>query len=346
MKCRNIIVMKKYFAIYLVLLLLFPVAPCFSQNHSSDKLLAKKYYEEAKETAAKEMVSYYATERTVRKFISLYHAASDKNAAISTAWLNRAIFHSALKEYDQSFVVLDSARMYASNTTEKRYIDLYYGYILEEKGDSAEAMKYYNKALEQALKTYGSFEPSLPIAIDIWECMLPAKGVDVAEEYFLNYLSKIKGISEKEKESWSKLATRPVARVMGRKWYIHSKAADVYVVSESEMEELRLVDKFYRSFRDEVEKDTRDMRGVIDGSLSDELIKKASSDYSLIWGADIKELKANSPAGMVILKREDAGWYEVKYYKGEYASVVDVHVARIGSELRIDEIIRKENETK
>jgi tetratricopeptide (TPR) repeat protein len=331
--------MKRYFAIYMVLLLLFPVAPCFSQKVSSDKELSEMYYGEAAETIVKERVSFYATEGTIRKLISLYHAASDKNAAKIGAWVSRACCHSALKEYDQSFVVLDSARLYASDTTDKRFIDLWYGYTLEEKGDSAEAMKYYNKALEQALKIYGSFEPSLPVAIDIWECMLPAKGVDVAEEYFLNYLSKIKGISEKEKESWSKLATRPVARVMGRKWDVHSKAAGVYIVSESEMEELRLVDKFYKSVIDEIAKDTVDMAGIIDGSLSEDLIKKASTDYSLIWGADIKELKEHYPASCTLFKSDEAGYYEVKYYAGNYESSAYVHVARTDSGLRIDKIV-------
>lgn len=171
----------------------------------------------------------------MEKILSKYQEAATLSPDILTAFINQALCYNALGKYSSALEVLDTAEKHASMNDEKSLVALYKGYTLEYSGKKKEAQKYYDKALDYDLKEYAKVKP---ITVERWEKLLAAKGLDEASA-FLKKTIATENLDEQEKTMLQGLAEKPQAKVMGRDWYIWSKASGIKVVSKEELENMK-----------------------------------------------------------------------------------------------------------
>lgn len=314
---------------------------CGSRPSVVNRAETENQYEASKRSDSIDIVEYYATENAIRKLIANYDAVANANP-VYQKWLGQASCYCALKDYKKALSLTDSAEAHSEDAFEVLHIQLKRGYILEDSGNKTEAALYYEKALQGAQKQNAqSANTLLSSLIDMWECLMATYDADVAAEYFLEQLRFIENMDEKDKDSWSLLATKSIYGVMGREWYIHCKAAGVYVVSESEMAEIRFLKRFSNSFKDKLKEETPNIQELTKTFFSDELQETVSKNDALIFGIAPKNLQTRLPITIGIIKEKDSGWYKLRLTDNdyEYDIKVGMHVAHGDKTLRIDNIL-------
>lgn len=303
---------------------------CSSQSVSNKRYRAENLYREAKQIGNKEIIGRYVTKATLMRIIEKYKEVSCEDKTLITSWINQALGYCTFQDYKNALAVLDSASIYTETDDDKSEINLYRGYILEDSGNSNEANVYYEKALQLSDKHSLN---SIPTIIQQWEILLAAKGLEYATDYLSKELEGM-NINSNEKEIYSKLLDKSVAHVMGRKFYIHSRASGLYIVTQQQLDELRFAYDTSKSLAEECVKDNPDFTNLVTTGFINKLSQKEQHMIKTLI-ADIR----NHPRGGIDLTVMDkSGWYKVKYFIAGFERELLLNVTSVNGKQEIGNI--------
>ena len=288
----------------------------------------------------KEIFGYYSTAEGVKLTIEKNQKSIEQDKKSYFRWITQARAYCTLKDYKTSLSLLDSAKHYAVDDTERLNVDLYRGYILEDSGDVNGAHKYYNNALREVNKNQLR---QILVIMQRWECLLAAKGLDTATAYLKKSLPQM-NLPEDLKKMYNGLVDRSAVKVMGRKWYIHDKASGMNLATDSELADMRIIYSFYTSYFEEAKKTVPNMDNILKSAVTKDLFETIKRDNNIVMGIPMDSLKSQNNLEIskgVVTKTDNDSWYKVNYQPqhNNFKVNVKVHMTGIDNKRVIDKII-------
>ena len=277
------------------------------------------------------------TEEGLRNIIKLYRTIDYKDYV---GYMTLAMFHNALNEYSTAMALLDSAEMLDSSPSCASLIYLTRGYILEDRGWRDKAQAYYDKAVQACDSYRNALEEGRFDVLDFtrsWAAIYAAKGMTAATDFAKAELAK-PNINSSDSAFVSSFLDNSLPHLMGRSEYVHFHAVGFHVVSQDQLDKLRLVDNFYTAFNEELNKDELNISMLVKSSFSGKLIDLLIKDKSSILGVGIDGLKEHLRGEITVSPARETDWFVVTYHKKDYSLKTRVHVGREDGRMVIDKI--------